>query len=74
MIKKLINFFKDEEGATMVEYDLLVALIAVVASLAVAYRPTNSQVAFSSLLYINVGRAIHESSITEILHFQKNAN
>ena len=29
MIKKLINFFKDEEGATMVEYALMVALIAV---------------------------------------------
>jgi len=30
MIKKLINFCKDEEGATMVEYGLMVALIAVV--------------------------------------------
>ena len=30
MIKNLINFFKDEEGASMVEYGLLVALIAVV--------------------------------------------
>ena len=29
-MKKLINFFKDEEGATMVEYGLMVALIAVV--------------------------------------------
>jgi pilus assembly protein Flp/PilA len=29
MIKKLINFCKDEEGASMVEYGLLVALIAV---------------------------------------------
>jgi len=28
MIKKLKNFFKDEEGASMVEYGLLVALIA----------------------------------------------
>lgn len=28
MIKKLTNFFKDEEGAGMVEYGLLVALIA----------------------------------------------
>jgi pilus assembly protein Flp/PilA len=31
MIKKLISFFKDEEGASMVEYGLLVALIAIVA-------------------------------------------
>ena len=29
-MEKLIRFFKDEEGATMVEYALLVALIAVV--------------------------------------------
>lgn len=29
-MKKLINFFKDEEGASAVEYGLLVALIAVV--------------------------------------------
>jgi len=30
MFKKMINFFKDEEGATMVEYVLMLALIAVV--------------------------------------------
>jgi|WetSurMetagenome_2_1015567.scaffolds.fasta_scaffold836651_2 pilus assembly protein Flp/PilA len=30
-MKKLINFFKDEEGASMVEYGLLVALIALAA-------------------------------------------
>jgi pilus assembly protein Flp/PilA len=29
-MKKLIDFFKDEEGAGLVEYALLVALIAVV--------------------------------------------
>jgi pilus assembly protein Flp/PilA len=34
-MKKLINFFKGEEGAAMVEYGLLVALIAVVCILAV---------------------------------------
>jgi pilus assembly protein Flp/PilA len=28
-MKQLINFFKDEEGATMVEYALMVALVAV---------------------------------------------
>ena len=37
-MKKLINFFKDEEGATMVEYGLMVALIAVVCIAAVASR------------------------------------
>jgi pilus assembly protein Flp/PilA len=30
MINKLMNFFYDEEGASMVEYGLLVALIALV--------------------------------------------
>jgi len=30
MFQKLINFFKDEEGATMVEYALMLALIAIV--------------------------------------------
>jgi len=30
-MKKLMRFFKDDEGASMVEYGLLVALIAVVA-------------------------------------------
>ena len=29
-MKKLINFLKDEEGATAVEYAIMVALIAVV--------------------------------------------
>ena len=28
MIKKLMNFFKDEEGATAVEYGIMVAAIA----------------------------------------------
>ena len=30
MIQKIKNFFKDEEGATAVEYGLMVALIAAV--------------------------------------------
>ena len=30
MIKKLTKFFKDEDGATAVEYGLMVALIAAV--------------------------------------------
>jgi pilus assembly protein Flp/PilA len=29
MLQKIKNFLKDEEGATMVEYALLVALIAI---------------------------------------------
>jgi len=30
MLKKIIDFFKDEEGATAVEYAIMVALIAIV--------------------------------------------
>ena len=30
MIQKLINFFKDEEGATAVEYGIMVAAIAAI--------------------------------------------
>jgi len=40
-MKKLIGFFKDEEGATAVEYGLMVALIAVVIIVAVAFLGTN---------------------------------
>ena len=34
-MKKLISFFKDEEGATAIEYGLLAGLIAVVIIVAV---------------------------------------
>ena len=37
MKEKLIRFLKDEEGATAVEYGLMVALIAVVIIAAVAF-------------------------------------
>ena len=30
MVRKLVNFFKDEEGATAVEYGIMVAAIAAV--------------------------------------------
>ena len=40
-MEKLIRFFKDEEGATMVEYALMVALIAVVCIVAVTLMGTN---------------------------------
>jgi pilus assembly protein Flp/PilA len=35
-MKKLIKFFKDEEGATAVEYGIMVALIAAVIIVVVA--------------------------------------
>ena len=49
MITKLINFFKDEEGASMVEYGLLVALIAIVALGAVQLVGTNVKQVFTNV-------------------------
>jgi pilus assembly protein Flp/PilA len=49
MIKKLMNFFKDEEGATMVEYGLMVALIAIVCLAAVGLIGTNLQGVFNDV-------------------------
>ena len=46
-MKKLINFFKDEEGAAMVEYALLVALIAVVCITATIALSTGIQTTFN---------------------------
>ena len=40
-MKKLIGFFKDEEGATAVEYGIMVALIAVVIIAAVTLLGEN---------------------------------
>ena len=40
-MEKLIRFFKDEEGATAVEYGIMVALIAVVIIFAVTALGTN---------------------------------
>jgi len=47
-MKKLINFFKDEEGATMVEYALMLALIAIVCILAVTAVGTRANAVFDS--------------------------
>jgi pilus assembly protein Flp/PilA len=48
-MKKLISFFKDEEGASMVEYGLLVALIAVICMGAVALIGTSLNTKFTSV-------------------------
>jgi len=48
-MKRLINFFKDEEGATMVEYALMVALIAVVCIGVVTTLGTNTSGVFSTV-------------------------
>jgi len=48
-MKKLIGFFKDEEGATAVEYGLLVALIAVAIIAAVTLVGTNLRDLFNQV-------------------------
>jgi pilus assembly protein Flp/PilA len=48
MFQKLINFFKDEEGATMVEYALMLALIAIVCIVAVDLIGTRASETFQS--------------------------
>lgn len=48
-MEKLIRFFQDEEGATAVEYGLMVALIAVVIIAAVALLGTNLSAKFNQV-------------------------
>ena len=48
MFQKMINFFKDEEGATMVEYALMLSLIAIVCILAVTAIGQKSEAVFNS--------------------------
>ena len=56
-MEKLIRFFKDEEGATAVEYGLMVALIAVVIIAAVTVLGTNLSTKFN-----NVATAVQGAS------------
>lgn len=48
MFKKLVNFIKDEEGATMVEYALMLALIAIICIGAVQLIGQNANTTFSN--------------------------
>ena len=49
MLTTLTSMIRDEEGATMVEYGLLVALIALVAIAAVKLLGTNLSTLFNSV-------------------------
>lgn len=49
MITTLKNIMRDEEGATMVEYGLMLALIAVVCIVAVALIGTNLSSLFNTV-------------------------
>ena len=48
MFQKIVNFFKDEEGATMVEYALMLALIAIVCIVMVKAIGTSANATFQS--------------------------
>jgi pilus assembly protein Flp/PilA len=48
-MKKMIRFFKDEDGATAVEYGLMVALIAAVVITAVTLLGTNLNAKFNTV-------------------------
>jgi len=48
-MKKLIGFLKDEEGATAVEYGLMIALIAIVIMVGVTLLGTNVCEKFSQV-------------------------
>jgi pilus assembly protein Flp/PilA len=48
-MEKLMRFFKDEEGATAVEYALMVFLIAVVIIAAVKLLGTNVSATFNTV-------------------------
>ena len=49
MMKKLFKFFRDEEGATAVEYGLMVALIAAVIVTIVGTLGSNVNKAFKTV-------------------------
>ena len=46
---KLIRFFKDEEGATAIEYALMLALIAIVIIAAVIYLGEQASETFNNI-------------------------
>jgi pilus assembly protein Flp/PilA len=48
-MKRLMRFFKDEEGVTAIEYGLIAALIAVVIIIAVAAVGTSLSGTFSNV-------------------------
>jgi pilus assembly protein Flp/PilA len=59
-MKKLIALFKDEEGATAVEYGIMIALIAAVIIIAVQTLGTNTNQAFN-----DVNSAISPTVVTQ---------
>ena len=62
-MERLKKFFRDEEGATAVEYGLMVALIAIVIIAAVTILGTNLSTKFNSVATA-VGAASWQSKKT----------
>jgi pilus assembly protein Flp/PilA len=48
-MKKLMRFFKEEDGATAVEYGIMVALIAGVIIITVGVLGTNTEATFNTV-------------------------
>jgi Flp pilus assembly pilin Flp len=48
MLKSLLNVFNDEDGASLVEYALIVALVSVVAIAGLKILGTNANITLSS--------------------------
>ena len=48
-MEKVIRFFKDEEGATAIEYGLIAALLSVVIITAVTLVGTNLEAVFNAV-------------------------
>lgn len=48
-MKRLIAFFKDEEGATMVEYGIMVAVVAVIVMAGAKILGTQTSGTFSAV-------------------------
>ncbi len=55
LVLKVLRYFHDEEGATMIEYSLLAALISVVAIVAISAVGTNVNLAFNYVASVLAG-------------------
>ncbi len=49
LLLKMLHYFHDEEGATMIEYSLLAALISVVAIVAITAVGSNVNLVFNNV-------------------------
>ncbi len=57
-MKKLISFFKDEEGATAIEYGLIAALLSIAILITVTAVGTQLNVVFNKVIVALGGTAV----------------